>query len=117
MQAGVWIPNCGHLATPDVIRRTAVRAEQLGYDSVWVSDHVVVPNAYLDRIGAGIYDPLVTLAVAAGATGRVRLGTTVIAELAAAGVEHLVIEFLAADGPELDEQMTLFAERVRPGLA
>jgi hypothetical protein len=28
-----------------------------------------------------------------------------------------VIEFLAADGPELDEQMVLFAERIRPKLA
>jgi len=28
-----------------------------------------------------------------------------------------VLEFLAADGRELDEQLTLFAERVRPGLA
>ena len=78
MQVGVWIPNCRHLATPDIIRRTAVRAEQLGYDSVWVSDHVVVPDANVDRIGAGIFDPLVTLAVAAGATSRVRLGTTVL---------------------------------------
>jgi hypothetical protein len=40
-----------------------------------------------------------------------------IAELREVGVEHLVIEFLAADGPELDEQMTLFAERFRPTLA
>jgi hypothetical protein len=40
-----------------------------------------------------------------------------IAELREVGVEHLVIEFLAADGPELDEQMTLFAERIRPTLA
>jgi hypothetical protein len=40
-----------------------------------------------------------------------------ITELAGGGVEHLVIEFLAADGPELDEQMALFAERVRPKLA
>jgi hypothetical protein len=40
-----------------------------------------------------------------------------IDELAGCGVEHLVIEFLAADGPELDEQMALFAERVRPKLA
>ena len=78
MQLGVWIPNCRHLATPDIIRDTTVRAEQLGYDSVWVSDHVVVPNANVDRIGAGIYDPLITLAVAAGATSRVRLGTTVL---------------------------------------
>jgi probable F420-dependent oxidoreductase len=78
MQVGVWLPNCRHLATPEIIRRTAVRAEELGYDSVWVSDHVVVPEATVDRIGAGIYDPLVTLAVAAGATRRVRLGTTVL---------------------------------------
>ncbi len=78
MQFGVWIPTCRHLATPDIIRRTAVRAEQLGYDSVWVSDHVVVPNVHVDRLGAAIYDPLITLAVAAGATSRVRLGTTVL---------------------------------------
>jgi probable F420-dependent oxidoreductase len=78
MKFGVWIPNCRHLATPDIIRRTAVRAEQLGYDSVWVSDHVVVPHANVDRIGEAIFDPLVTLAVTAGATSRVRLGTTVL---------------------------------------
>ena len=78
MQLGVWIPNCRHLATPEIIRRTAVRAEQLGYDSVWVSDHVVVPNAQRGAFRRRIYDPLITLAVAAGATSRVRLGTTVL---------------------------------------
>jgi hypothetical protein len=40
-----------------------------------------------------------------------------VRELADCGVEHLVLEFLAADGHELDAQMTGFAERVRPGLA
>ncbi len=39
-----------------------------------------------------------------------------LAELADCGVEHLVLEFLAADGRELDEQLTIFAERVRPRL-
>jgi len=78
MKFGTWIPNCRDLATPEIIRRTAVRAEQLGYDSVFVSDHVVVPNAYVDRFGAGIYDPLITLSVLAGATSRVLLGTTVL---------------------------------------
>jgi hypothetical protein len=29
MNFGVWIPTCRHLATPDVIRGTALRAEQL----------------------------------------------------------------------------------------
>jgi alkanesulfonate monooxygenase SsuD/methylene tetrahydromethanopterin reductase-like flavin-dependent oxidoreductase (luciferase family) len=37
-----------------------------------------------------------------------------LAELAECGVEHLVLEFLAADGRELDAQMVAFAERVRP---
>ena len=40
-----------------------------------------------------------------------------IGELAAVGVEHLVCEFLAADGRELEEQMAGFAERVRPQLS
>jgi probable F420-dependent oxidoreductase len=78
MKFGVWIPNCRHLATPEIIRDAAVRAEQLGYDSVWVSDHVVVPNANVVNFGETIFDPLVTLGVIAGATSRVRLGTTVL---------------------------------------
>ena len=78
MNFGVWIPNCRHLATPDLIRGAAVRAEQLGYDSVWVSDHVVVPHANVVNFGETIFDPLVTLGVIAGATSRVRLGTTVL---------------------------------------
>jgi len=78
MNFGVWLPNCRHLATPDIIRRAAVRAEQLAYDSVWVSDHVVVPRANIANFGETVFDPLVTLAVVAGATSRVRLGTTVL---------------------------------------
>ncbi|HET7340777.1 MAG TPA: LLM class flavin-dependent oxidoreductase, partial [Methylomirabilota bacterium] len=78
MNFGVWIPNCRHLATPEIIRTTAVRAEALGYDSVWVSDHVVVPTANVKNFGEAIFDPLVTLGVAAGATRRVKLGTTVL---------------------------------------
>jgi len=78
MKIGVWIPNCRHLATPEIIRTTAVRAEALGYDSVWVSDHVVVPHANVVNFGETIFDPLITLGVVAGATRRVQLGTTVL---------------------------------------
>ena len=78
MEVGVWIPNCRHLATPAIIRTTAVRAEQLGYDSAWVSDHVVVPRENIKNFGETIFDPLVTLGVAAGATSRIKLGTTVL---------------------------------------
>jgi alkanesulfonate monooxygenase SsuD/methylene tetrahydromethanopterin reductase-like flavin-dependent oxidoreductase (luciferase family) len=37
-----------------------------------------------------------------------------LAELADCGVEHLVLEFLAADGRDLEAQMAAFAEQVRP---
>jgi hypothetical protein len=40
-----------------------------------------------------------------------------IIELADGAVEHLVLEFLAADGRELNEQMVILAARVRPRLA
>ena len=78
MRFGIWLPNCRHLATPEIIRTAALRAEALGYDSVWVSDHVVVPRANVANFGTTIFDPLVTLGVVAGATRRVRLGTTVL---------------------------------------
>ena len=78
MRFGVWVPNVRHLATPAIIRATAVRAEALGYDSVWVSDHVVVPHANVKNFGETVYDPLITLGVIAGATSRVQLGTTVL---------------------------------------
>jgi len=78
MKFGVWLPNCRHLATPEIIRRTALSAEQLHYDSVWVSDHVVVPRPNIANFGETVFDPLVTLGVVAGATTRVELGTTVL---------------------------------------
>jgi alkanesulfonate monooxygenase SsuD/methylene tetrahydromethanopterin reductase-like flavin-dependent oxidoreductase (luciferase family) len=37
-----------------------------------------------------------------------------VGELARLGVTHLVLEFLSTDWRELDDQMTAFAERVRP---
>ena len=58
----------------------AVRAEELGFDSVWMSDHFVYSLA---RHGAGeellgSLEPLTTLAGLAPITSRVRLGTLVL---------------------------------------
>jgi alkanesulfonate monooxygenase SsuD/methylene tetrahydromethanopterin reductase-like flavin-dependent oxidoreductase (luciferase family) len=43
MRVGVTLPNYGPLATPETIVRLARLAEDLGVDSVWVSDHLVAP--------------------------------------------------------------------------
>ncbi len=77
MEIGVWLPSTRHLADRETIRRTIVESEQLGYDAVWVSDHIVAPPADVAQFGT-IYEPLVVLSLAAALTSRVKLGTTVM---------------------------------------
>jgi probable F420-dependent oxidoreductase len=92
MRYGIALPNYGPLAGPEGLLRLARRAEECGVDSVWVSDHVIIPEhaasvypydpsprpspALLQRLEQ-FYDALTTLAFVAGATTRVRLGVSV----------------------------------------
>ena len=77
MRLGIHLPQYGRASSPDAIERVAVRAEELGYQDVWVSDHVVVP-ADQGYPSPYLYEPLLTMAWAAAATERVRLGTSVL---------------------------------------
>lgn len=57
----------------------ARRAEELGFDSVWVHDHVFNVGHVFDRIGGKpYYEPLTLLSFVAAQTERVRLGTSVL---------------------------------------
>ena len=47
MKYGAFLPHIGPLAHGDVltnIRTTAQTAEALGFDSVWVGDHIITPT-------------------------------------------------------------------------
>ncbi|HUB47959.1 MAG TPA: LLM class F420-dependent oxidoreductase [Acetobacteraceae bacterium] len=77
MKLGIHLPHAGEQATPALIRRHAIRAEALGFDDVWVSEHIIVPRAAFPRSPL-FYDPVVTLSYVAAVTERVRLGTTVL---------------------------------------
>ena len=44
MQIGVHLPHIGRKATPEVVTRAAVQAEELGLADVWVSEHVILPK-------------------------------------------------------------------------
>ena len=44
MKYGIALPNYGPLAGPENLLRLARRAEERGFDSVWVSDHVILPE-------------------------------------------------------------------------
>ena len=77
MRLGIHLPQYGRASSADAITRVAQRAETLGYADVWVSDHVVVP-ADQGYPSPYLYEPLLSLAWAAAATDRVRLGTSVL---------------------------------------
>jgi probable F420-dependent oxidoreductase len=78
MRFGVTVPNYRRLASPDNLVQVARRSEELGFDSLWVTDHVVVPEAHREMFGATVYDPLSVLAFLAAHTQRVELGTAVL---------------------------------------
>ena len=55
------------------------RAENLGLDSVWASDHVFNVSYVFERIGnRPYYDPLTILTYVAARTERIALGTSVL---------------------------------------
>jgi probable F420-dependent oxidoreductase len=56
----------------------AKNAELLGIDSIWISDHVVLPTIYQDRFSEVLYDPFVLLSSIAANTKKISLGTSVI---------------------------------------
>ena len=77
MHLGVILPNYGEQASVDTIRRTAELAEELGYDSVWATEHIIVGPDAAQTYGR-VYEPLATLAWIAGFTERIGLGTSIV---------------------------------------
>src|SRR5271169_897584 len=76
MKIGLHLPQIGAGAAE--IARIAVRAEQTGYDSIWVSDHLLVPDSGGRLPAIEIMEPIATLAYAAALTSKIKLATSVI---------------------------------------
>src|ERR671934_2350969 len=74
---GVILPNYGRGSSPDAIRSVAEAAEELGFHSVWATEHIIVGPEAVDRFGR-VYDPLVTLGWIGGWTERIGLGTSIV---------------------------------------
>lgn len=78
MHIGVQLPHFGPLASAEGTVALAREAEQFGFDSVWVGDHLAYPPAYAERFGTVFYEAVTTLTWVAAATRRVRVGTAVL---------------------------------------
>ncbi len=85
MRFGLSLPHYG-FSLPSgetsfaAVARWATRAEELGFDSVWVSDHFFYSFARYggDPTPIASLEPLTTLAGIAAVTHRVRIGTLVL---------------------------------------
>ncbi len=89
MRIGLFVPFISPVCTPDYIQALGRAAEERGFESLWVAEHVVrfddyssvYPYAEDGRIPAGgesgILEPFTSLAFLAAVTERIRLGTGV----------------------------------------
>jgi probable F420-dependent oxidoreductase len=79
MRFGVTIPNNWGIADPSQVLAMGPLAEALGYDSVWVMDHLLNCGYIRERLDdRPYYHPLATLSYLAATTKRVLLGTSVL---------------------------------------
>jgi len=79
MKFGFIIPHNFGLDDPDDVLNIGKRAEELGFDSVWVNHHILNVGYIFDRLGSKpYYDAMTVLTWVAAHTERVRLGTTVL---------------------------------------
>lgn len=74
-------PNADYLgfeATPEGIVQTACKAEALGFDAVFVNDHIIVDASPRSNAWANTYDPFIALSFIAAHTTRIPIGTSVL---------------------------------------
>jgi alkanesulfonate monooxygenase SsuD/methylene tetrahydromethanopterin reductase-like flavin-dependent oxidoreductase (luciferase family) len=77
LHLGLILPNYGADLDRDALARAAVAAEESGFDSGWVTDHLIVPEQHAPVYGT-IAEPVVALGFLAGRTTRLELGVSAL---------------------------------------
>ncbi|MDT4983318.1 MAG: hypothetical protein QOF95_808, partial [Pseudonocardiales bacterium] len=73
---GLLLPHFGEEADRAKLLDGARRAEELGFDSVWVRDHLVFePHGEMEKPNRTFYDALTTLTAIGAVTSTIELGT------------------------------------------
>lgn len=77
MRYSVAIPQANHFASPQALVSMANAVEDLGYDGLWIADHILVPvgEGYVPEL---MHEPLALLPWLAARTEHVRLGISVL---------------------------------------
>lgn len=77
LHLGLVVPNYGPALDVDELAAVAEAAEDAGFDSAWVTDHLLVPAEFAPVYGT-ITEALVTLGFLAARTSRIRLGVSAL---------------------------------------
>jgi probable F420-dependent oxidoreductase len=88
MRLGFVLPHIGPWAGRDALAQVASRAEELGFDSVWTTERLLVPlepsapypvgDGRIPEVYETTLDALDSLMFVAGQTSRIRLGVSVL---------------------------------------
>ena len=77
LHLGLILPNYGNALDADGLAASAVAAEEAGFDSGWVTDHLIVP-AELAPVYGTITEALVSIGFVAGRTRQLQLGVSAL---------------------------------------
>lgn len=75
---GLLVPHFGEEADQDLLIEGARLAERLGFDSLWVRDHLVFHPHGMEGTDRTFVEPFVTLTYLAGVTEKIGLGAATI---------------------------------------
>jgi probable F420-dependent oxidoreductase len=78
MKLGICLPHYGRPIEIPRMLEVARRADDRGLDSIWVTDHVIVPDQAGVIYREHMLDPLAVLPWLAGVTSRAAIGTSVV---------------------------------------
>jgi len=76
MKIGISLSNYGTLPSRSFLKDTALEIERLGLDSIWTSDHIIVPNN--DIPWNRVFESVTTLGFLASITESVKLGSSIL---------------------------------------
>jgi alkanesulfonate monooxygenase SsuD/methylene tetrahydromethanopterin reductase-like flavin-dependent oxidoreductase (luciferase family) len=77
LHLGLILPNYGDGLGAERLAEAALAAEESGFDSGWVTDHLIVPEEHAPIYGT-IAEALVSLGFLAGRTERLELGVSAL---------------------------------------
>lgn len=77
LHLGLILPNYGEGLEAERLAAVAVAAEESGFDSGWVTDHLLVPDEHASVYGT-VAEALVSLGFLAGRTQRLELGVSAL---------------------------------------